>query len=404
MKKLLLALALLLPLPAAAAQLPYFSGPQDPALLQFYLNTLVQEINTLVTPNTNSGPSTALNYLDNGSMGLAQRGTGIQTCGTTTVPKATAYSADRWGCNANVTSGAGRAQVTTTVPAPPPGFQNSERCYRTSGSLTQPVCCWQEMPTAKATQLSGQSVVLSSYEQALAGLAADNASVTNLVIVTGTGSDEGLQSFTASPAITPAWTGIATPANVAATITTSWARYNTGPVLIPVGTTEIAVAACFTPTATGAGTTDGFAFTGVQLEVLSSGAAVPGPYQFKQNELPELLRYAYVISEPLQAGELVAGGGLALGTTTTCSITIPFPVVMRIAPTYTNTLSATTFTITSSSQAATALGTPFSATLVANSPNAASINFTTTGMTAKDACELTATAAGAGSMLWTADF
>jgi hypothetical protein len=82
---------------------------------------------------------------------------------------------------------------------------------------------------------------------------------------------------------------------------------------------------------------------------------------------------------------------------------IPFPTTMFKAPTYTNALSATTFKVVSSSQAATALGTPFSAKLGANTPYNASINFTTTGMTAKDACVIVS-AAGSGTMQFTADF
>jgi len=291
MKKYLLALLMLLPLAASATSLPYFTGPQDPALLQFYLNTLVTEVNALGP--TQSDFAVPSNFLDNGAMAVDIRGTGIITCGTTTAPE-TAYSADRWTCNANVTSGAGRMQVTTTTPAPPLGFQNSERLYRTSGALTQPVCSWQEIPSGRSTQLAGQVAIFSTYAQALAGLAADNGNVINLVVVTGTGTDEGLQSFTASPAITPAFTGVATSLNQAFTITTAWQRYSTT-VQIPIGTTEIAVAECFTPTATGAGTTDGFAFTGVQLEAAIGIQTQPSAFKFQpfHVELAAANRYFY---------------------------------------------------------------------------------------------------------------
>src|SRR5882724_4524456 len=45
MKKLLLALFLCLAPVLAQAQVPYFSGPQDPALLFYYLNQLVANLN-----------------------------------------------------------------------------------------------------------------------------------------------------------------------------------------------------------------------------------------------------------------------------------------------------------------------------------------------------------------------
>jgi len=61
-----------------------------------------------------------------------------------------------------------------------------------------------EIPSNDAGRSSGQNVVFSSYLAALAGLSADNGNVVTMVIITGTGIDEGLGTPTASPAITPA--------------------------------------------------------------------------------------------------------------------------------------------------------------------------------------------------------
>lgn len=394
-----LALALAV-MPLHAANIPLLTGPQDPSQLNATINGVINNINAGITPNSTATFSNFRNYVDNGAMQIQQRGTGVVTCGTTTIPPTTAYGADRWGCNANVTSGAGRMQPVTSGPTPPVGFGSSQILYRTSGALTQPVCAWQEIGSDSAKQLAGQGVVFSANLQALAGLAADNGAVANLVIVTGTGNNEGLQSFTASPAITPAWTGIATLQTTPFTLTTAWARYAAPAVIVPAATTEIGVAICFTPTATGAGATDGLAFVGVQLEQGASAST----YEFRplpiERELAQ--RFAFVLTEAA-AGVVQVGGGSAQGTTTTCTAMIPFPTTMRIAPTYTNTLSATTFKLVSASQTATALSTPFSATLVANTPDGASVNFTTTGMTAKDGCALVG-AGGTGSMLFTADF
>lgn len=262
---------------AWGANIPPFTGPQDPSQIFFYLNTLIQNINSLITPQTMATSSTPRNLLDNGAMAVEQRGTGVQTCGTTTIPS-TAYSADRWGCNVNVTSGAGSLQVITTAANLPasPAFTAGQLFYRTSGALAQPQCVMQEIPTSRITALQGSSVTLSVYIQGLALMLAEQTTV-NAYLFTGTSTDEGLQSFTATPAITPAFTGIASTQTAAFTITSSWARYN-ATFQVGATVTEAAVALCWTPTVGGtAGVTDGFRFTGVQLE---QGTAVSA-YEFQ---------------------------------------------------------------------------------------------------------------------------
>lgn len=366
------------------------------------LNYVISTINAAINPQTMAPFAAPRNYLDNGQMDIQQRGTGTRTCGTTTIPSS-AYAADRWGCNVNVTSGAGTLQVITSNLPAGPVFDAGMVFYRTSGALAQPQCVMQEIPTNRVNNVQGQNMVLSFYAQGLANMLAEQTTL-NAYIFTGTGTDEGLQSFTASPAITPAFTSIASTLTQAFTITSSWARYSYS-FNMPTTATEAAVALCWTPTTGGtAGTTDGFRFTGVQLEQSVTGLPSAFENRFYDDELRTAQRYFYRISEgTITAGAVMVGGGLAQGTTTTCSTLIPFPVTMRVAPTYANALTASTFKIVSSSQAATALGTPFSATLGANTPYNASINFTTTGMTAKDACMLVS-AAGSGVMDFTADF
>jgi hypothetical protein len=215
--------------------------------------------------------------------------------------------------------------------------------------LTQPVCSIQEVPTSKATALQGKTVTLSFFAAALAGLAADNQNLMTASIFTGTGSDQGLQTMTASPAITPAWTGIAASVNQQVVpITTTPTRYQvTG--TIPATATEVAVALCFTPTATGAGVTDGFAYTGVQLEVAPSAS----PYEFHDIAFDTLVaeRYYYQITD-----NTTNTHAYALGQNTTTSATIwfiQFPATMRTAPTA--VASATTaFSMTATAGSPTA--------------------------------------------------
>lgn len=156
---------------------------------------------------------TPRNYLDNGSFNIQQRGTGTVTCAANAAITSAAYGPDRWGCSANVAVGAGRSAIVTTAALLPAGFAQVNTVFRTSGALLQPVCSIQEIPTAESTALAGKTVTLSFFAAALAGLNADNGNLITASIFTGTGSDQGLGTMTASPAITPAWTGIAFSVN-----------------------------------------------------------------------------------------------------------------------------------------------------------------------------------------------
>ena len=290
---------------------------------------------------------TPRNYLDNGAQSVIQRGTGTITCAANAAITNAAYVADRWGCSANVGSGAGRGQVITASPAPPVGFTNSVKLWRNSGALTQPVCYIQEIPSVRATYLAGKSVSLSWQGAALAGLAADNGNVMTASIFYGTGTDEGLQTMTASPAITPAWTGIAfaTGANQTAVSMsggTTFTRYSLNNITIPATATEVGVALCFTPTATGAGATDGLAVTGIQLEV----APLPSAFEFQPYpvELANAQRYYYKITETAAITPIAS---CAVSTTSLGICLVPFPQVMRTVPTMTY---ATGFAMTVAAQ------------------------------------------------------
>jgi hypothetical protein len=356
--------------------------------------------------NTGAGQAGGLsnlnfrNVLHNGAMSVQQRGTGIRTCAQNAAITSAAYSADRWGCSANVASGAGRAKAVTT--SLPDGFSGAQNIYRNSGALTQPVCSMQEILSTNIKPLADGTVTLSFYAKADAGLSADNGNVIDSYILTGTGADQGLGTMTASPAITPAWTGISAALTSAHTITTSWARYSYTASL-PAGTTEAAVALCFTPTASGAGTTDGFFFTGVQLEQ----GAFATPFEFRPYALEQRIaqRFYYQITEPAAGISIGASGQGA--STTTCPLTIKNPATMRVAPTVTfegTTPGATTWTVTHV-VTATALSTPFlAATVSGHTVDVINITATTgASLTAGQTCILTG-AAGGSIIAASADF
>lgn len=343
-----------------------------------------QYVNAQLLANFSGTPR---NYLDNGSVNVQQRGTGIVTCGTTSTA---VYGADRWACQANVTSGAGRSSLVTTAALLPQGFQNVNELYRTSGALTQPICAIQEISTAESTALAGKTVTLSVFEAALAGLGADNSNVTTLSIIYGTGSDEGIQTPTASPAITPAWTGIGFVVNQQAiTITAVPTRYwVTG--TIPGSATEVGVEICFKPTATGAGTTDGFAWTGAQLEV----APNPTAYEVHTyaSDLAKAQRYFYEIAD--NASTQYSVGECSISTSSIANCLVQFPVTMRAAPTISSATGFAASATTASTSTAACTGFTLSATLsgqAASTQNAIMDCASSAGFGA----------AGTGAFLWT---
>src|SRR5271157_1113979 len=289
-----------------------------------------QSVRIPVTMLGNWG-GTPRNWVDNGAMAVQQRATGTITCAVVSAAIASVnYGPDRWGCIANVTTGVGRTSVITTAAQLPAGFAYTQSMWRASGALTQPICSMQEIQTLNVQYFAGQTVTLSFYATALAGLAADNNNVINAYLFTGTGVDQGFGTFTASPAITPAWTNISSSLTQAYTITTTPTRYSMT-VTVPATATEAAVALCFTPTATGSGTTDGFSFTGVQLEVGASATS----FEFKPYaaEYANALRYGYHIFETAGAGGVATMRGSCTNLTSSiANCIVPFPVPMRAVP------------------------------------------------------------------------
>lgn len=346
--------------------------PAGPALTgnEYYpADTAVPGATTQTQPPTVLVPGTALagmtyatprNLLGNGALlGTQVNGTATVTGATTSAPTTAAISADRWVLDTNVTSGAGRSAIVTSSPSPPTGFTQSMKVFRTSGALLQPICVWQAVPTPDSTQLAGQTVTFSASLAALAGLSADNGNLANLVIISGTGTDQGFNgSWTATPAITPAWTGITTVINTQINLTTAFARFSTSAV-IPAAATEVGVGLCFTPTATGAGSTDGFAFTAAQLErsnVMSLFEVKP-----KARDVIDNQQFVYAITE----GALGPSRSVCHFTTANSVMQCPivFPVPMYKAPTVTYAVGFAGFTTTAETSANSCTGLAADATV-----------------------------------------
>jgi len=357
------------------------------------------------------GGSATINLFQRATTGASQ---------TTTV----AYGGpDRWAYWSG-TSTAMTVSQDSTASDVPAGEKYSFKMARTSGQTgVVQMCMAQEIESANVYQLQGQTVELDW--NAYTGANFSPASPYNMTayVIWGTGTDEGISKLAyglnAGGGGGSAWTGQAnaTAAVVSLGGVSTAGRY-AAVATIPLTATEVAVALCYTPTGT-AGTNDYVALDSIQLVKNPSVASLVSttlgynvangfpatPFERRPTAVETYLqqRYTYSIAEgTITAGTIMVGGGTALGTTTTCSAFITFPTSMFKAPTYTNALTASTFKLVSASQAATALSTPFSATLGVNTVYGASMNFTTTGMTAKDSCELVS-AAGSGLMVFSGE-
>lgn len=395
-----------------AASVPLFTGVQGTNPIVGVPATM-PDLNTMVT-NLNSNAvgfaSTFVgkNYLDNGSAFVNQRGTAEATGGTTSGCAVTSYVTDRWCLDANVTSGQAFGQVVTSSPSPAPGFQNSIKVYRKANALTQPVCLLQEIEAARFTQLQGKSVILSATIAALAG-APTGMTVTGSLI-TGTGSDEGLGvlrsavGMTASPAITPALTGVATAsATLSAVPTTSFARFSSGQIAVPLTAKEGVVAFCFTPGAETAGTTDGFAITGMQLEQADPNQTTASAYEFlpPPTDLQRAQRFFWQISDPA-ATVVVPSACFVTAANTTVKCGVWLPTQMQNAPVTAVSVATSFGIIVTAGTAGTC--TTLAATASSNTVNAIGITCTTGGTIALGSATPLIGAATAGTLNASADF
>ena len=291
--------------------------------------------------STPGGPATIFrNVVQNGAFQVQQRGTAERTCAQNAAVTAAAHVADRWGCQANVASGAAFA-VAAATGGPTTALPAKMSLYRKTGALLQPVCFLHEIASADTATIAGQTVTLSFWATGLANMLTDSP-LLSAYIIYGTGTNEGLNaSPTASPAITPAWTGINSSLTKQVTLTSAWQRF-TYTAALPSTATEAGIEICWTPTsASNAGTTDGFSLAGVQLEA----GTVASPFETH----PFAVDYAIALQHYYQ----VADGAATVNYPSTCNVTTAnttvrcnfvLPSIMRAVP-VTNVGTATSFGI-----------------------------------------------------------
>jgi hypothetical protein len=140
-----------------------------------------------------------------------------------------------------------------------------------------------------------------------------------LKVRSGTGTDQNLFST---------WTGLATVADLNATLTTTWQRFSvTGTVASTA--TQLAFYTDFAPTGT-AGTNDYYEVTGIQIDVGSVAQPFRRAMNTIQGELAACQRYYWRTAST----NSYAGYGLGYGySTTQATFLINLPTQMRVAPT-----------------------------------------------------------------------
>jgi hypothetical protein len=293
-------------------------------------------------------------------------------------------------------------------------FISAFKMARTSGQTgVVPVCMMQVVESVNSYAYSGQTAEVDFHATAGANFSAA-ASTMSVNIITGTGTDEGAAKaafgLNAGGGGGSGWT---TQANVTLNvpISTTNNRY-TVVAPVPTGTTEIAVAFCFTPVGT-ASTNDYIAFSGVQLTRNSSLASAAGSAgivlalndtraksfvrrpQGQETALQQ--RYFFQLNEPA-AGTPILGIG-QVTTTNNEVIQIDLPQPMRIAPT-TGTITIGGFKLNIAGTATTP--TTLTAQANGNTATTATLASTTTA-TAGQATMLQGSGAGTGILPFSAE-
>lgn len=342
-----------------------------------------------ITVNQLLGQLPGRNVLRGGDFGTNpwQRGTSALTA-TSTVT----YTADGWFVRGSAGSAITVAKQTANQTA---GFGGSLRFQRDSANAdTNVLYLGQAVETQDSYQLQGKTVAFSFYAKVGANYSPASSAL-GVAVVTGTGSNGSAANM-----LNGSWTGYAVASCSASsvTLTTSWARY-TVTCSIPSTAVQVGVRFAMTPVGT-AGANDWFEVTGIQLEAIQSSGTAASSFEFLNSAQVLARAQRYYTRQNEGAATVTYWIGQNF-TTSTCQITIPFPVEMRTTPTA--TITAGGFVVTEEDGTTEALD---SLTIVASSltTRQASVLADTTGTTlvAGSACLLQG-GAGAGVLAFSAE-
>lgn len=269
---------------------------------------------------------------------------GTSVTGITTTPT---FVANRWIAWSGTSTTLAGTQQTATTDAPQ-GYLYSLRMTRSGTGVVQS-CVMQVVESVNAYAMQGRTAEVDFQALAGSGFSAASSNLA-VYVLTGTGTDEGALkaafSINGGGGLAVGWTGanrIGGATGLLVPITTAWLRY-TVVAPIPIATTEIAVALCWTPVGASP-SSDYFEFTGIQLTPNTSLATVAGTAgavlnpndnraksfarrpQALETDLQE--RYYWVQNE---SGTQAFATGMAK-TNATAFYVIQNPVTMRTTPT-----------------------------------------------------------------------
>lgn len=346
---------------------------------------------------------------------LYQRG----TTGSSVTTTLTYGGPDRWA----YWSGTGTAMTvsrTTTAADLPTSltYRSGFKMARTSGQTgVVQMCMMQVVESANAYALSGQTAEIDFHATAGANFSAANSQMT-VYLITGNGADEAASTaafnLNAGGGGSSLWTGQVNT-GVAVTLVAGNNRYTVG-IPAPAGTTEAAVALCFTPVGT-AGTNDYIAFSGIQLTPNSALTAAAGTAgvalvndtraksfarRSQQQETALQQRYFYRLTETAAIAP-VAPCAAVDTTHTNCLVQVP--VNMRIAPAIAlaNGFATPTSTTQATLGACTTLSAATTVTSTVASINTALINCAATTVPAAGVASFLYSNNGAGTISLSAE-
>lgn len=306
------------------------------------------------------------------------------TTGASVTTTLTYGGPDRWAYWSGTNTAMTVSRTTTAGDLPATKtFASAFKMARTSGQTgVVQVCMMQVIESANSFRFSGQTAEIDFHATAGANFSAASSQMT-AYLITGTGSNEGAVNaafgLNAGGGGGAGWTGQAQVA-INFVISATSARY-TGAAPVPAGTTEIALALCFTPVGT-ASTNDYVALSGIQLTpnaALTTAAGTAGAalttndsrakaFARRSQEIETGLqqRYYFQLTETAAITPVAPCAAIDV-THTNCIVTFPTPMFKVPAMTYANGFATPTTTSQATLGACTTLGSTDTVTSVAAS-------------------------------------
>lgn len=299
------------------------SAADTPARLAVGSNgeTLVADSSTSTGLRYQAHSEAGKNFVINGGQDIWQRGTSVAS-------SSIVYTADRfqtWSTGGSATTTSRQATGDTTNL---PSIQYCARVQRNSGqTITSAIAYQNSFESVNSIPLAGKTVVFSFYARAGSNFSATSNALVYKVL-TGTGTDQTLNSYT----------GSAEPISATATLTTTWQRFQ-GTATLSSSATEVGVQVFYTPTGT-ASTNDYFEITGIQLELGSTASAFSRTGGTIQGELAACQRYYLQIA----TGTSVPISLVWYDSATLIRGLYQMPVIMRTNPTLVQTTGTNYYT------------------------------------------------------------